>query len=166
MRRGAALAVLTLGAACGERAPAQGALRVTVNRPQLAPLELVVPAVASPCAGGTGRLIMGSADLQGVLVWLVTGGGPDTGAFTVNRGTDSVPGRHARVSLRYLAGDIPHALALDSGTVQVRGDGATLAGSIGGSGYEAAEGVRPLVQAVFQGIRLRPDSEPCGGEAA
>ena len=165
MRRRAALAVLTLGAGCGDRAPADGTLRATVNRPQLASVEIVVAATARPCSGGGGQLIIGSGNLQGVLVWLVTGGGPDTGAFTVNRGADSVPGRHARVSLRYLTGDMGHALALDSGTVQVRREGATLAGSIGGSGFEAAEGVRPLVAAVFQGIRLLPDSEPCGDGA-
>ena len=85
---------------------------------------------------------------------------------TVNRGADSVPGRHARVSLRYLAGDVAHTLVLDSGTVRVRRDGAVLAGSIGGSGFDDAENVRPLVDAVFQGIRPLPDSEPCGAAGA
>ncbi|MGH7340583.1 MAG: hypothetical protein ACREKH_08855, partial [Candidatus Rokuibacteriota bacterium] len=96
-------------------------------------------------------------------VWLVTGSGPDTGAFTVNRGADSVPSRHASVSLRYLAGDLSHALALDSGTVRVRRDGATLAGSVAGAGFDAVESGRAHVEAVFQGVLLLPDSEPCGG---
>jgi hypothetical protein len=108
-------------------------------------------------------VITGTADLQGMLVWLVPAGGPDTGAFTVSRGAAGAPGRHARVSLRYLAGDVPHTLALDSGTVLVRLDGARFAGSVGGSGFDDAEGVRPIVQAAFQGIRVMPDSEPCGG---
>lgn len=154
---------LGVGAACGDGAPAAGGVRVTVNRPQLAPVELAVPARVHPCTEGDGHVMTGTADLQGMLVWLVPGGGPDTGAFTVNRGVDSVPGRHARVSLRYLAGDVPHTLALDSGTVLVRLDGPNLAGSVGGSGLDAADGVRPLVQAAFQGVRVMPDSEPCGG---
>lgn len=166
MKRAAAVVTLALAAACGERAPVEGTIRATVTRPQLAPVALAVPARAHPCAGGNGQVITGAADLQGMLVWLVPGGGPDTGAFTVNRGADSVPGRHARVSLRYLAGDVAHNLALDSGTVRVRRDGAALAGSVGGSGFDDAENVRPLVDAVFRGIRVLPDSEPCGAAGA
>ena len=166
MRRGAQLLALVVGAACGERAPAGGSMRVTVNRPQVAPVVVALPARAHPCAGGDGQVITGAADMQGLLVWLVPAGGPDTGGFTVNRGADNVPGRHARVSLRYLAGDVAHALALDSGTVVVRRDGTVLAGSVGGSGFDATESVRPLVEAVFQGIRVMPDSEPCGDSGA
>lgn len=154
---------LACGAACGERAPARGSIGITVSRPQLAPVVLAVPARAHPCAGGDGQVITGVADMQGMLVWLVPGGGPDTGAFTVNRGADSVPGRHARVSLRYLAGDLAHSFALDSGTVRVRLDAAGLAGTVGGAGFDAAETVRPLVEAVFQGVPVLADSEPCGG---
>lgn len=166
MRRGVLLVVLAAVAACGDRATAAGSIRVTVTRPQVAPVMLAVPARAHRCIGGDGRVITGAADMQGMLVWLVPAGGPDTGAFTVNRGADSVPGRHARVSLRYLAGDMAHALALDSGTVVVRLDGTVLAGSVGGSGFDATESVRPLVDAVFQGIRVMPDSQPCGGNGA
>ena len=166
MTRAAALVVLALAVACGERAPSTGTIRATVTRPQLAPVTLSVPARARACAGRRGQVITGVADLQGMLVWLVPGGGPDTGAYTVNRGADSVPGRHARVSLRYLAGDVAHTLALDSGTVRVRRDGAELAGSVGGSGFDDAENVRPLVDAVLQGIRRLPDSEPCGAPGA
>jgi hypothetical protein len=166
VKRAAVVVVLALAAACDDRAPAEGTIRATVTRPQLAPVALAVPARAHPCAGGIGQVITGVADLQGMLVWLVPGGGPDTGAFTVNRGAGSVPGRHARVSLRYLAGDVAHNLALDSGTVRVRRDGAVLAGSVGGSGFDGAENVRPLVDAVLQGIRVLPDSEPCGAAGA
>jgi len=165
VRHRALLIVLGLGAACGDGAPADGTIRVTVNRPQLAPVVLSVPARAHPCTGGNGRVITGAANLQGMLMWLVPGDGPDTGAFTVNRGADSVPGRHARVSLRYVTGDVAHNLALDSGTVRVRRDGAVLAGSVGGSGFDGAENVRPLVDAVLEGIRVLPDSEPCGAGA-
>ena len=166
MKRAAVVVTLALAMACGGRAPAGGTIRASVTRPQLDPIALAIPARAHPCAGGNGAVITGVADLQGMLVWLVPGGGPDTGAFTVNRGADSVPGRHARVSLRYLAGDVAHTLVLDSGTVRVRRDGAVLAGSIGGSGFDDAENVRPLVDAVFQGIRPLPDSEPCGAAGA
>jgi len=127
VRRGVLLVVLAAVAACGDRATAAGSIRVTVTRPQVAPVMLAVPARAHRCIGGDGRVITGAADMQGMLVWLVPAGGPDTGAFTVNRGADSVPGRHARVSLRYLAGDMAHALALDSGTVVVRLDGTNAA---------------------------------------
>lgn len=161
MRRVAPLVALGLATAC-DRVPAEGAIRVTVDRPQLAPVVLTVPARSHPCTGGAGQVIAGTAELQGMLVWLVPGEGPDTGAYPVNRGADSVPGRHARVGLRYLAGDAAHNLALDSGTVLVRLDGTGLAGSVGGSGFEAAENARPMVQAAFQGIRVMPDSEPCG----
>jgi hypothetical protein len=166
VKRAAAGVVLALAAACGDPAPAEGTMRATVTRPQLAPVALAVTARAHPCAGGNGQVITGVADLQGMLVWLVPGGGPDTGAFTVNRGADSVPGRHARVSLRYLAGGVAHTLALDSGTVRVRRDGAVLAGSVGGTGFDDAESARPLVDAVFQGIRMLPDSESCGAAGA
>ncbi len=164
MRPGALLIALGLAGGCAEGAPtSEGAIRVSVSRPQLAPVELAVAARAYPCAGGGGQVVTGTGGLQGILLWLVPGSGPDTGAYTVNRGADSVPGRHARVSLRYLAGDVAHSLALDSGTVQLRLDGDGLAGTVGGSGFEAAESVRPLVRAVFQGIRVMPDSESCGG---
>jgi hypothetical protein len=166
VKRAAAVVLLALAAACGDRAPAEGTIRATVTRPQVAPVALAVPARAHPCAGGNGQVITGTADLQGMLVWLVPGGGPDTGAFTVNRGADSVPGRHARVSLRYLAGDVAHSLALDSGTVRVGRDGDVLSGSVGGTGFDGAENARPLVDAVFQGIRVLPDSEPCGAAGA
>ena len=158
-----ALVALGLAAACRDGAAPDGTIRVIVTRPQLAPVELSVPAHARPCFGEPGRVILGAADLQGILIWVVTGTGPDTGAFTVNRGVDSVPGRHARVSLRYLAGDMAHSLALDSGTVRVRRDGATFAGSLTASGYDATEAGRALVEATLRGIPLLPDSEPCMG---
>lgn len=155
--------LLGVAAACG--GAQGGTIRVTIERPQLDLVEFELAATAQPCAGGGGRMLSGTNGLQGMLVWIVTEGGPDSGAFPINRGADSVPVPHSRVSLRYLTGDIAHAIALDSGTVEVRPErpgGTTVSGSVVGSGFDSGENLRPLVRATFQGIRARPDSEACG----
>jgi hypothetical protein len=155
--------LLGVAAACG--GAQGGTIRVTIERPQLDAVELELAGAAKPCASGGGRMLTGTNGLQGMLVWIVTEGGPDSVAFPINRGADSVPVPHARVSLRYLIGDVAHAIALDSGTVEVRPErqgGITVGGSVVGSGFDSGENLRPLVRATFQGIRVLPDSATCG----
>lgn len=161
MRPTAFLLACALCGGCRDRGPEGGAIQLTVNRPQLDPVGLRASAVGVRCTAGNGLLIRGVAEAQGVLIWLVTAGGPDTGAFTVHAVADSVLGRQARVSVRYVAGDTPHAFALDSGTVTVGREAQSLSGAIGGSGSDPADNLRPLVQGGFQRVLVLPDSEPC-----
>lgn len=147
-------------AACRGASP-EGEVRLTVRRQQLDPVELRAPMTAVRCSSGAGLLLRGVADLQGVLVWLVTANTPDTGAFPVHASSAALTGRHARVSVRYATGDDAQSFGLDSGTVVVRRDAAGLGGTIGAAGSESGGGARALVDAAFHGVRVTPDSEPC-----
>lgn len=161
MRSGAVAIVLALGAGCPDGAAPGGTLHVTVSGAESTRVELTVPVEARRCSDGAGLLILGVADRQGMLVWVATAGGPDTGAYTLSPAGDSLPGRHARASLRYLTDDRTHAFAIDSGTVHLEHAGDTLSGTVTGSGFDHGAGRRPLVRADLRGIAVLPDSGRC-----
>jgi hypothetical protein len=155
------LIALVLGAACGDQGAPGVALHVTVNGADSSLVELTVPVEARRCSDGAGLLILGVAERHGMLVWVATAGGPDTGAYALSPAGDTLPGRHARASLRYLIDDRAHSLAIDSGTVHLERAGDALSGTVTGSGFDHGAGHRPLVRAELRGIPVLPDSGPC-----
>lgn len=161
MRRRALLVALAIGAGCRGQSAKSGVVRVTVVGLDSTRTELTVPVTATRCTEGMGLLITGVSDRQGMLVWVATAGGADSGGFPLSAAGDSLLARHARASLRYLADERPHALALDSGTVLLARDGGVLRGTLTGSGLDPSAGHRPLVRAEIRGVPISADSEPC-----
>jgi hypothetical protein len=149
-----------LAARCGAEAPRPGMFTASVARHQLDTVRLRIPVVAQPCSEGSGLLISGVAAGDGVLMWLAGAGATDTGAYTISEAADSVPTRHARVSFRYMTGDLARAVALDSGTVRLTSHRAGYDGEVGGSGSDPAGGLRPLLAGAFRGVRPG-DPVPC-----
>src|SRR5207248_9966971 len=91
-------------------------------------------------AGGGGLLLQGWSEWNGVVLWLREGGSrADSqagGAWPLLQRGDTVSPRGAAVGGRYMMGDVPHGLPLDSGAAEVRGADGVLTVVARGTGLD------------------------------
>lgn len=159
------VALALLGVACG-RAPEQvSRVRARVAPPHRDTIRFEAPARAKRCSGGpgTGLLLQGSSEGNGVVVWL-RGSGADSlagGPWPLLQRGDTVSPRGATVGVRYMMTDVAHGLALDSGAVEVRGTGGTITLVARGSGMETAAAGRVGLEASFDSVPLETDTVSC-----
>src|SRR5439155_6941976 len=122
-----ALTLAVPGAACGSASEQGGRVHALVAFPRQDTVRFEAPARARRCGGGPGKeglLLQGSADGNGVILWLRgSGGGPPAGPWPLLQRGDTVSPRGATVAVRYMMKDVARGCALDCGVVEVRSTG-------------------------------------------
>ncbi len=154
------------GAACGSASEQGGRVHALVAFPRQDTVRFEAPARARRCGGGPGKeglLLQGSADGNGVILWLrgSGGGSPAAGLWPLLQRGDTVSLRGATVGVRYMMKDVARGLALDSGVVEVRATGAVLTVVARGTGLETAAAGRVAVEASFDAVPLETDTVSC-----
>src|SRR5260370_42708261 len=126
-------ALLLLG--CAACAGADGGrLAAGLPRPLNPEHRFDVTARAKLWRGAHGVLLeAASEDGDGLLLWL-RGDSVAAGTYPLLTASDASAGQAATASLRYMTGDIPHGLTLDSGAVSPPAPRPRLAGDIVASG--------------------------------
>ncbi len=124
-------------------------------------IRLSLPAVTHRCSDGRSIVLEAvSPEGSGVLMRLHYGDSLVATSYPiVVPGDTTTPG--AMVAVRYLLRDVGHAFFFDTGSVQVRREGATIGGRIRGSGIENA--IRTPTRIEYHDVPLpRPsDSVSC-----
>jgi hypothetical protein len=148
--------------ACGD-APAEPPvrLRARVIRPESDTTRFATGAVARPCRGAMpATLLEGAAtDGAGVLLLLRHGDALAPATYPLTALGDSTTAPGAQAAARYVVGDVAHGFALDSGTVAVTRDDATITARVAGRGLEGA--VRLGLEAEFEAVPFGADSAAC-----
>ena len=157
-----------LGAACGSASEQAGRVHARVIRPPKDTIRFEAPARARRCHRGTGNgalLLQGSSEGNGVVVWLREGGSrADSqagGAWPLLQRGDTVSPRGATVGVRYMMGDVPHGLPLDSGAVEVRRADGVLTVVARGTGLDVTAAGRVGLEASFDAVPLETDTVSC-----
>ena len=153
-------------AACGSASEQGGRVHALVTFPRQDTVRFEAPARARRCGGGPGKeglLLQGSADGNGVILWLRGSGGgpPAAGPWPLLQRGDTVSPRGATVGVRYMMKDVARGFALDSGVVEVRATGPVLTVVARGTGLETAAAGRVAVEASFHAVPLETDTVPC-----
>lgn len=118
-----------------------------------------IPFAAHPCVG-PGALLEGNDGSEGALIW-VSRSRVDSGTLRIRTAEERDTADHARVVIRYLTGNVPHGLALDSGSVRLRDSAGVQSGAVAGRGLEIPGAVRVVVEGVFFGVLPGSDTVPC-----
>lgn len=134
---------------------------VMVAFPPRDTVRFSLPATTYRCTDGRSILLEAvSPEGSGVLVRLRFRDSLVSAAYpVVLPGDTSAPS--AMVVVRYMVRDVTRAFFFDSGTVQVRREGATVGGRADGSGIENA--IRTPTHIVYHDVALpvRTDTVPC-----
>jgi hypothetical protein len=154
--RAAALALLLGGCT---RAPVARPRTLDARLIMLAPDTVVIraQATAQRCDRG-GVLLLGIDGGSGVLLW--TDGEARSGDYPVISRGDTV-GRGAKVSVRFMNGEVGRGVSLDSGSVTLSVEGDRVSAHVRGSGLEPGSGVRATLIADFKPLRLGRDTASC-----
>jgi hypothetical protein len=149
-------------AACG-RSHEATRLRALVIRPPHDTVRFETAASAGRCAAlGLGGLVLqGTRDGNGVVLWLRFPDSLASGDWPLLQRADTTTLRGAIVGVRFMAGDVAHGAALDSGAVAVTRTGATVTARVRASGLEVVGATRVTLDAAFQSMPLDADTVPC-----
>ena len=156
---------IALGAvACSDpSAPGVGRVQIALTGTRDT-VRFEVPVVAAPCGRGAGLLLHGELGGQGLLIWLRSAGRPDTGTYPLLTRGDTTAPRGAFASLRYMVGDVAHAVLLDDGAAMVVRSVPRLELQIRGHGLETAmasvAGQRSA-ELDLEHVTLAPDTASC-----
>jgi len=159
-RRAAWALASCLLAAC--RVPPRPVLHVLLRLPHDS-VQFATGAAAQWCGRGRGVLVQGMVAGNGVLVW-VRGDSVTGGDYPLLTRGDSTTPRGAKVSVRFALGEVARGVMLDSGRVTLTRRGATISGSVLGSGLEPAGGVRAGLRATLDSATLARDTANCALE--
>jgi hypothetical protein len=139
-------------------------------------INFAVPAVARRCPQGRAVLLEGAAEsgngLLALLRWPTPPlppapdsvappppSPPPAGSFPMITYGDSLTPRGARVSVRYMMGDVAHGFALDSGAVELERTGAALSGRVRGASLENT--IHVSLDARFHDVAFAADTGRC-----
>lgn len=116
-----------------------------------------LPAAMHRCTSGRSVLLEGvTPEGSGVLMRLHYRDSLVTATYPIVVPADTTtPG--AAVAVRYLLRDVGHAFFFDSGSVELRRDGATISGRIQGSGSE--NGIRTPTRIAYRDVSLPHQSD-------
>ena len=153
-------------AACGSASEQGGRVHALVAFPRQDTVRFEAPARARRCGGGPGKeglLLQGSADGNGIILWLRESGGgpPAVGPWPLLQRGDTVSPRGATVGVRYMMKDVARGFTLDSGGVEVRATGPVLTVVARGTGLETAAAGRVALEASFDAVPLETDTVSC-----
>ncbi len=140
-------------------------MHVTIVRLAKDTVRFAAPARARRCTGGHGWIVTGQEGGNGVLVWLRPADAQDStgvlkGRYPLRARADTTAGRAAYASVRYMIGEVAHALNLDSGSADLADTTAPFGARLDGMGLEAAQAQQDNVVAHFENLRLT-DSTTC-----
>ncbi len=110
-------------------------------------------------------MVTGQEGGNGVLVWLRPADAPDStsvlkGRYPLRARADTTAGRAAYASVRYMIGETPHGLNLDSGSADLADTTPPFGAQLDGMGLEAAQAQQDNVVAHFENLRAT-DSTTC-----
>ena len=131
-----------------------------VVRPPKDTTRFSLPAFARRCDDGRSLLIeAASPQGSGVVIRLKSGDSIAAGSYPVLWPDDTASRRGATVAVRYVVREVANSFVLDSGTVDVQRDGATLGAHVVGRGVENA--IRMFAAVDFSDVPLRADTASC-----
>ncbi|HVH11112.1 MAG TPA: hypothetical protein VM736_15055 [Gemmatimonadales bacterium] len=137
--------------------------RVLVLRAPHDTTRFDAPLRAYRCSRG-GVLIFGVNGGNGVVVWLRSPDSIAPGPWPLLQRGDTVSARGAVVAVRFMAGEVAHGAALDSGVVRVSrvgGTGGAVAVLAHGGGLEAVLAQRLAFEATFDAVAVGADTTSC-----
>lgn len=118
--------------------------------------------MAQPCAEGSGILVTGARQGQGVLVWLrEDGAAPDTGTYPLLPRADSASVPGVIVAVRFVVGPMTHGLTVDDGIATVTQTTPTLAVQVRGHGVEAGLEGQRSAELTLDRVPLAPGTVSC-----
>ena len=148
------------GTARGEKQP--GTLHARLTRTPRDTVRFVAAAEAHRCGAGTGILLKGTMEGNGVLVWARSGDSVTSGDYPLLTRGDSTTARGAMVAVRIAAGpEGARGVTLDSGSVTLVRAGGRIGVEARGTGFEPRWGKRVELEALFDSVPLAADTVSC-----
>lgn len=160
--RACALLVVSL-AACqhGDEPHGTGRVRLTLQG-TTDTIRFDVPVLGQRCVGGSGVLVTGARQGQGVLLMLRSPHPAiDTGSYALLPRADSTAERGAIVAIRFSVGPVSHGVTVDDGVATVARATPTLAVEVHGRGVEAGSGAQRTAVLTVDDVPLGSDSAFC-----
>jgi hypothetical protein len=136
-------------------------LQATVTRPPRDTARIALPATFRRCPGGRALLIEAIHPRgDGVLTLLRYGDTLASRTYSIINPTDT-SALGAAVAIRYMVGDMPHLLSLDTGSISVTEAGTRISARAQGSGIENAVRTRATIEYAGVGEGTAGDSTAC-----